>query len=43
MNRKYIGSEINKNYIDIAEQRLEHEILAEYKQELKRHKQHSLF
>ena len=43
MNRKYIGSEINKNYIDIAKQRLEHEILAEYNKELDRHKQHSLF
>ena len=43
MNRKFIGSEINKNYIDIAKQRLEHKILAEYNQELKRHKQHSLF
>ena len=43
MNRKYIGSEINKNYIDIAKQRLEHEILAEYNEHLNKHKQHCLF
>ena len=43
MNRKYIGSEIKENYIDIAKQRLEHKILAEYNEGLNRHKQHSLF